>query len=273
MALPDGVPRLVATDLDGTLCGADGLVSARAGCAIAATLAAGIGVVFVTARPPRWVDDLVEHVGAHGLAICTNGAFVYDVVNKVVVEADCFGDGVATELMADLRTHVPGIAFLVETATGARCEPAYVPLADDRLDDVRVGPVEGVDRSVGKLVARTAELSAGEFLARVSEVVGERATVPFSGAIGLAEIGPPGVSKASTLARWCAALGVDPGDVWAFGDMPNDLPMLAWAGSSFAVGNAHESVRRAALYWCGANTDDGVAQVLERLVRRVRQGQ
>jgi hydroxymethylpyrimidine pyrophosphatase-like HAD family hydrolase len=52
----------------------------------------------------------------------------------------------------------------------------------------------------------------------------------------------------------------------AFGDMPNDLPMIVWAGTSFAVANAHPEVRAAADQVCPTNDEDGVAQVLERLL-------
>jgi hydroxymethylpyrimidine pyrophosphatase-like HAD family hydrolase len=46
--------------------------------------------------------------------------------------------------------------------------------------------------------------------------------------------------------------------------MPNDLPMLAWAGHSVAVGNAHPEVLGAVDEVTASNDDDGVAQVLER---------
>jgi hydroxymethylpyrimidine pyrophosphatase-like HAD family hydrolase len=48
--------------------------------------------------------------------------------------------------------------------------------------------------------------------------------------------------------------------------MPNDLPMLEWAGRSYAVANAHPAVRAAAGAHTAANDDDGVALVLERLL-------
>ena len=70
------------------------------------------------------------------------------------------------------------------------------------------------------------------------------------------------MTKASTLALLCADLGVDAADVIAFGDMPNDLPMLAWAGTSYAMANAHPTVRAAADHVAPGHDEDGVAQVL-----------
>ena len=81
----------------------------------------------------------------------------------------------------------------------------------------------------------------------------------------LLEISAAGVTKASTLALVCERLGVDRTDVVAFGDMPNDVAMLAWAGRSFAMANAHGSVVETADEVAPSNDDDGVAATLERL--------
>ena len=94
-------------------------------------------------------------------------------------------------------------------------------------------------------------------------VVGDLAIVADSGAPGLGEISGPGITKAATLADWAAARGIDPADVWAVGDAPNDLSMLGWAGTSFAVANAHPAVLAAATRRCASNADDGVADVLD----------
>jgi hydroxymethylpyrimidine pyrophosphatase-like HAD family hydrolase len=122
-----------------------------------------------------------------------------------------------------------------------------------------------LERPVGKVLARSPSLENAIFLTTVAEVVGERAVMAYSGATGLAEISAQGVTKASVLDSWCADLGVLPEDVWAFGDMPNDLAMLRWAGTSYAVANGHPEVRAAADHVIAANDEDGVAQVLESL--------
>ena len=59
-------------------------------------------------------------------------------------------------------------------------------------------------------------------------------------------------------------LGIASDEVVAFGDMPNDIPMLLWAGHGVAMGNAHPDVLAAADEVAAPNTDDGVARVLER---------
>jgi hydroxymethylpyrimidine pyrophosphatase-like HAD family hydrolase len=262
-------PRLIATDLDGTLLRPDGSVSERTRLALAGLADAGIELVFATARPPRWVDHLADVVGAHGTVICVNGAFVYDVPRRAVVQAHGMPPATVRAIAADLRLALPGVGFAAELPSGIRLERAYPAL---HLEDVppedAYTPIEAIDQPVGKLLARSLQVPDAEFLHRSAQIIGARAQVTYSGRGGLAEIGPLGVTKASTLADWCTERGISSSDVWAFGDMPNDLEMLAWAGVSFAVANAHPDVLAAASRSCASNADDGVARVIESLGTR-----
>jgi Cof subfamily protein (haloacid dehalogenase superfamily) len=258
-------PRVVATDLDGTLLRSDGSLSGRARDAIAAAEAAGVPTLFVTARPPRWLDELADAVGGHGVAICGNGSFVYDVGAREVVASHGHDADLMAQVVADLRTAVPGIAFAVERADGMGREADFV--AAEQVDSRSVGTFEQITTSpVGKLLARSTGSDPDAFLRDVLAVVDGRVELGYSGAVGLAEMTAPGVTKASGLATWCDEHGIAAADVWACGDMPNDLPMLAWAGRGFAVGNAHPDVLAAATDVLATNDDDGVAQLLESLL-------
>ena len=260
-------PRLIASDLDGTLLRDDGRMSARTAAALLATQAAGIEVVFVTARPPRWVDEVAHAVGGHGVVICLNGAFVYDATRRSVLAEQAMPDGLVRQLTADLRSALPTITFAAERRSGFAAERRYAgphPVPDGSPGASLIEDL--LDGATGKLLARCVEVPDADLVGLVDDVLADRAIVAYSGAAGLAEISGPGVTKATTLARWAAERGVSPGEVWAFGDMPNDLPMLLWAGRSFAVDNAHPSVRAAADQVCGSNRDDGVAAVLESIL-------
>ncbi|CCH71619.1 putative phosphatase (putative fructose 1,6-bisphosphatase) [Nostocoides australiense Ben110] len=268
-----GRPRVIATDLDGTLLRSDGSVSARTAAALAAVAEAGILTVLVTARPPRWLHDLSHVVGAHGIAICGNGAFVYDVVSRAVVEVHTFAPAAVAEVVADLRERLPHITFAAETAVGCFVEESWPNPHEEDTDARTMIPLieslvasQDAGHRIGKLLALAPGDPTDAFLAAVAEVAGEAAVLAYSGAFGLAELNPPGVTKAAGLERWCAERGVPAADVWAFGDMPNDLPMLTWAGRSFAMGNAHPDVLAATTDRCRTNDEDGVATVLEELV-------
>jgi hydroxymethylpyrimidine pyrophosphatase-like HAD family hydrolase len=118
-----------------------------------------------------------------------------------------------------------------------------------------------------KLMLRHPELSADALLAHARELLGDLAEVSHSSAHdALLEISAPGVSKASSLAQLCARAGIASGEVMAFGDMPNDLPMLVWAGRGVAVANAHPDVLAAADEVTGSNDESGVAAVLEHVL-------
>jgi len=270
--MPGARPRVIATDLDGTLLRSDGSVSARTVAALEAAAAQGIPTLLVTARPPRWLHGLSELIGAHGIAICGNGAFVYDVAARRVVEAHLFDRDELAAVVGDLRAHIPEVKIAAECPSGLWVEPGWPNPHREADAHRRTGAIEELlasehpDDGVGKLLGLARGRSTADFLAAVHASVGDRAVLAYSGAFGLAELNPPGVTKAAGLARWCDEYGIRAAEVWAFGDMPNDLPMLRWAGRSFAVANADAEVLSAATDRCPANDDDGVAQIIEQVL-------
>jgi Cof subfamily protein (haloacid dehalogenase superfamily) len=270
MLVDRGLPRVVATDCDGTLLRSDGTVSGRTRRALARAEEAGIIVVLVTARPPRWMHELAEVAGGHGVVLCGNGAFTYDLSLREVTSHRLMDPQVVLEVVADLRSQLPGVTFALESLRGFAREPDFERASGRHDGQWRVGPVEElVEHAPGKILVRHPTWAVDDLHERVSAVVAQRAEVSHSGAVGLAELGPAGVTKGLALATWCTEQGVRAEEVWAFGDMPNDLPMLTWAGRSFAVGNAHPAVHAAATDRCPANDEDGVAVTLEEALSRV----
>ena len=116
---------------------------------------------------------------------------------------------------------------------------------------------------VVKLLAQHDEMEPEAFWANVHSAVGDLVTTTWSSEHAMVEISAHGVTKASTLASLAADLGLGPEDVLAFGDMPNDIAMLEWAGLSYAMANAHPLALDAASHRAGTNDEDGVARVLE----------
>lgn len=256
------LPRLVATDLDGTLVRSDGSVSPFTREVLAALEERGVPVVFVTGRPLRWAEDVFEHVGSHGLAIVSNGALVWDVAESLVHLERPISGSAAGEVCRLLRQAVPGSTFAVESLEGIGLEPEFMerhPLPDG----ARRAPIEELlRRPLLKLLARHEELAPQEYWDAAEAVVGHLMTITWSSSSTLLEMSGPQVTKASTLALIAADLGVGADEVIAFGDMPNDLPMLAWAGTSYAMADAHPSVREVADNLAPGHDEDGVASVL-----------
>jgi hypothetical protein len=253
---------LVATDLDGTLVRSDGTVSAYTHDVITALDDAGVPVVFVTGRPLRWAEEVFRYVGAHGLAVVSNGALVWDVAHDRVDLVRPVPVATGHDVCRLIREAVPGSAFAVETLDGIALEPDFVEL-HPLPPGSRRGPVEEIlDAPALKLLARHEELAAQEFWDRAQAAVGEAAVITWSSSSALLEISGPGVTKASTLALVCERLGVDRDHVVAFGDMPNDIPMLEWAGTSYAMADAHPTVKAVAQHEAPGHDDDGVARTL-----------
>lgn len=273
-------PRLIATDLDGTLLRGDKSVSDRTVAALAAAEVAGLEVFFVTGRPARWMGVVSDHVHGHGLAICANGAAVVDLHRgRQVVDVRPLARREALTVVRALRAAAPGVTFAVERSGGIHYEAGYPPFHLDpgavvapaeKLLSTSVSASTAVfaEQPVLKLLAHHPQLDPDAFLRLGREVAGTHAEFTRSSPSALLEISGSGVSKASTLARCCEERGIAPSEVAAFGDMPNDLEMLNWAGTSYAMANAHPEVLTATTHRTASNEEDGVAAVIEEILTR-----
>lgn len=289
---------LVATDLDGTLLLPDGSIGPRTAAALQRLGATGHpDLVIVTGRPPRWVSPVAEMTGHAGTAIAANGAVVLDLARGMAVESFPLAAGDALAAVERVRAAAPGAVFAVErvrpgmamsrtrggsyddlSADGA--DPTEYALGVGYLprwpvpDGTLVAPIEDLVHSgdVVKLLARPAPDAAHDadsFLAAAERALAGLVEATHSNTRDvLLEISAPGVSKATTLARVAAERGLTAAHVVAVGDAPNDLPMLRWAGTSYAVANAHPDVLAAADHVLPDHGSEGVADLLESLLAR-----
>jgi len=194
--------------------------------------------------------------------VVSNGALVWDVANRAPVRTRTIDPVVGIEVCELIRAAVPGSAFAVETMAGIALEPDFHERHPVPEGSRRGAVAELFTEPALKLLARHEDLGYQEFWDRAAEAVGDRAVITWSSASSLLEISAAGVTKATTLALLCEDLRVDPPDVIAFGDMPNDIAMLAWAGTSYAMADAHPTVVAAAAHLAPGHDDDGVARVL-----------
>lgn len=258
--------RLIATDLDGTLVHSDGTITARTQAALLAAEEAGVEVVFVTGRPLRWAKDVFDHVGGHGHAIVSNGALIWDVASSSPYLVRAIEPTTAVEIADRIRNAVPGSHFAVETLAGIALESGFMERYPLPPGSRRGTFAEIADGATLKILARHEDLEPQQFWDAAREVAADLAEITWSSATTLLEISAHQVTKASTLAVFAAERGIGPDEVVAFGDMPNDSPMLEWAGTSYAMANAHPTVRAVATHVAGSNDEDGVAEVIEQLL-------
>ncbi len=262
--------RAIATDLDGTLLGSDGKVSVRTREAVHAAEDAGMLVVIATGRPPRWIPPIVDQLGERGLVVCANGATVYDPARHELVHRVELDVEVAHTLVDDLLASLPEAVLGVEQGFDFGVDDAIDGSGVEFLTaipDLVIAPIRSfLHRPVTKLIVRMPRPAADGTAARVQAIVGERALVTHSTDESFLELSHPSVHKASAVERLLEESGIAPGQVAAFGDMPNDLELIRWAGLGVAVGNAHPLLKEAADEIAPSNDQDGVAHVIERIL-------
>ncbi|WP_144629830.1 MULTISPECIES: HAD family hydrolase [Arthrobacter] len=267
--------RLVASDVDGTIMGHDGVITTRTRNAFAAVREAGVQVVFVTGRPPRWLGPLAEQLGHDGPVICSNGAMIWDMAGGELLSADALTREDVLRIQGIIRELHPEAGFAAECVNGLQLEEDFRRAhAGSRPAEQLCAPLEeslGVEDRVVKFLAVSPVLSAEEFHALVVEAVGPLAHVTHSDPrFSLLEISAPGITKAHTLERYAASLGIDASEVVAFGDMPNDVQMLSWAGEGYAMTGGHPEALASTSFRAPSLADDGVAQVLESKLGGIR---
>ncbi|MGH3720318.1 MAG: HAD family hydrolase [Pseudonocardiaceae bacterium] len=277
-------PRLVASDVDGTLLDPTDQISARTRAAVHRVVAAGVPFVLVTGRPPRWIPPVVAQLGHAGPTVCANGAVLYDAATDQVSYTVTLDPVQLREAADVVATVLPGAKLAVELPTGSAAgNGAEQFLAEvgythpwPGADEVNAPRDVLLSRPAIKLLVRQSDASSDMMAVAVEELLGARSgvhregrsrgrlDVTYSTGYGLIELSAPGVTKATGLARLAGELGVASADVLALGDMPNDLSMLRWAGRGVAMANAHPAVIEAADEVTARNSEDGLALVIER---------
>ncbi|KDE99682.1 HAD family hydrolase [Mycolicibacterium aromaticivorans JS19b1 = JCM 16368] len=266
------LPAMIATDVDGTLLDDDEHVTARTRSAVQAAVASGVAFVLATGRPPRWVPPVVEELGFAPMAVCANGAVIYDADQDRIISARTLSVEVLTEL-ADIATRViPGVGLAVERVGRSAHDSATPQFVSSpgyehawlNPDNTEVAIEDLLSAPAVKLLIRKAGALSADMAVELAKHIGPQGDITYSTNNGLIEINPIGTSKATGVEHIARPLGIAAEDVVAFGDMPNDVPMLRWAGLGVAMGNAHPEAVAAANEVTATNADDGLARVLER---------
>jgi hypothetical protein len=268
-----GLPKLIATDLDGTLVRSDDTVSSFSHAVLDRVKDAGIRIVGATGRGPRLTELVRRDIPAADYLVMAGGGRVVDLSDPsvpVVLRDERLAGAELAGLLAAIERALGGTLSVLIEAGDEHESPLWGdPDPTWRYPDVVEARVraECLAGPVLKGFARHPGCGVDELLAVARRVVPPTVASVTQAGLGYIEICPPGVDKASGLAVVATALGVDPSDVLVFGDMPNDLPMFRWAGfGRVAVANAHPEVRALADEVIASNDDDGVAHYLDAML-------
>jgi Cof subfamily protein (haloacid dehalogenase superfamily) len=265
-----GPVRLIATDLDGTLLGADGHVSARATHALRRAHAAGIVVVAATGRSHRTAAPRLVPLGIVDWAVCSNGAVLYSLAEDAVVDHHPISDAAVQEVFCAVDGKFPDAAFAWEHAEGFVYEERFraavrmLDPATTQWPTVRPS-ARASARSLTKLMIAHPEHSHEQLLALIAPLLPAVVTGSSSGA-RFVEVTGEGVDKAFGLARLCQRLAIDASEVMAIGDHLNDLAMLQWSGHGVAMANAHPDLVAISDARAGHHDEDGLAELVEQVL-------
>jgi len=266
-------PLLIASDVDGTLLDAYERLSPRTLAVVRRATDAGVPIVLASGRPPRWIPAVAHEAGLTGYAVCANGAVLYDIgADRVVAVHGLLQPDLLVEVVEEVGKALPGCGFAAERIGQRAVDPDVRNLVIEQGyrnpwgdgEGVRSPRAEITGHPAMKLLVSRPGMSSDEMAAAVRAVLDRSVDVTFSAGTGLIEISAHGITKATGLAEVAERFDVPAERVIAFGDMPNDVEMLRWAGHGVAMANAHPAAREAADEITGPNTEDGVAQVLER---------
>ena len=262
-------PKLIATDLDGTIVSHEGVITQRTIDAFTKAKDLGVHVFFVTGRPPRWMGEIREAFG-FGAAICCNGAMLYDLMNDAVLEEWMISVDEQLEVVRRMRIAMPEMSFAVESNDHYHREIAYIPKWDVGLDNVGVEKIEdAITRSALKILGRCSqhEFTSDEMVEVAHRELSDLVTVTHSTSNdSLIEISALNVSKGTTLEMMANRLGLTADDVVTFGDNPNDFSMLQWASRSYAMSDGHPEAPSFAKGVAEPCEADGVAKIIEQLL-------
>jgi Cof subfamily protein (haloacid dehalogenase superfamily) len=266
---PAGIPyRLIATDLDGTLLRPDGTVSQRTREALAAVTAAGAAHIVVTGRAVPWTRHVLDDLGYRGLAVCGQGAQVYHAGEHRLLTSLTLDRQIAGLALAKIEAEV-GPLLLAASRDGLDGEVLVGPGYRAHEGPLPYQPIHDAadlwSAPLNKVYIQHPTLGDDELAEAAEQAAGGLVGVTMAGE-GIVEILPLGLNKATGLSLAARRLGVKGADTIAFGDMPNDIPMFAWAAHGIAMANAHADVKAVADEVTLSNEEDGIAVVLERLL-------
>jgi len=259
----------LAIDLDGTLLVGEDL-SPRNRDAVAAAHAAGFAIIIATARWRHMAQRIADQIGLKQPIIASSGAQVYLPDSQ----RDIFDHRLPAEFVAELY----------DLCNNQRCI-ATVTIADAVILKLEGEPDKGLLSPEMRWVPQlsTIEHASPRIAAiqgsAINDIIKRDLKPRFADQVNVYDsIGPTGkivitvtakaANKGEALLASCLHLGIQPAQVITFGDAENDIEMFKISGASVAMGQASDAVKAAATSVTAANTDDGVAQAIDRILRR-----
>jgi Cof subfamily protein (haloacid dehalogenase superfamily) len=259
---------LVVSDVDGTLLTKEKLLTDRAIAAVKRLHKAGIGFTITSSRPTIGMRFLIEPLGITLPVGAFNGSCIVDPALKPV-EQHLIPEAAARRALQVLdQFGVDAWLFTTDQWLVRNREGDYVA-HEGRTIRAEPGIVANFTPYVSnacKIVGASADAAGLERCeAAMQAALGAQATAVRSQSYYL-DVTPPGVDKGTFVQTIARRLGISTDLVATIGDMGNDLAMFKVSGTSFAMGNATDDVKRQATHVTASNEDDGFAKAMEMIL-------
>ncbi len=263
--------RLIATDLDGTLLGPDAVLSERTVAALQLARASGVPVVAATGRGWQSAIQVLAPTAVIEQAVCSNGALTFDRMTGDILRCDPIDRDALARAALAIHTALDDVGMGWELADG-RFGWDETFLAHNRAIELRDGhervdrlPIDDPPAEVLKLLVSARGIGEEELYELLRPHMPDDVETTASG-ISFVEVTGAGVHKAKGLQVLCHGLGIAAADVVAFGDNRNDIAMLEWAGTGYAMANANPALTEVADAEAPHHAEDGVAQIIESIL-------
>jgi len=263
--------KIIAIDIDGTLYNDEKKITQKTKAALLQAQQNGHILVLASGRPTAGLKKIAKELAMdqhHGLLLAYNGGIVIDYTSGEVLYKNTIPNELAKQLLHHLeRVAVNPIVDDGQTIYTTDPESFMVPYerTSNHLEVKKVTDLcDAIDFSPAKILIAAPEQILSENIAFIKKPFQDKLSFVLSAPFYL-ESTPLGINKADSMEKICTLLKTTASNVIAFGDAQNDIPMLAFAGTSIAMGNACDSLKRIADIVTASNNEDGIALALERI--------
>jgi Cof subfamily protein (haloacid dehalogenase superfamily) len=267
--------RLIALDVDGTLLDSSHVLRPRVAAAVREAATGGMRVTLATGKLFDSVRPMLAVLGVSGPQIVLNGAATQDGASGAELRFRPLRENDRRTVIQTVRAADPTVLISHFALGGIYMDRRHPHVGI--FDEYGEGPPTYVPNLLGEGLPPAAKILLSgdpEQLARlrvaVTPALGRRVSITTTTPDFL-EFFDPAAGKGQALAALREALELPRESVVAIGDGENDVPLLREAGLAVAMANGAEATRRAADLIAPSNDEDGVALVLEELIREVQQ--
>lgn len=268
--------KLIVSDVDGTLVDSGKKISPANVEAILAAQEAGCEVAIASGRAWNEVIQVRQVLPSIRYYICSNGALIMDAWEGKPVFRDIIDNPASIGLLQRMAAY----DVFLEAYAGDHIfvDAAYLPRIDEFVNS-HIKPLVLASRTFiphmidflakEERTLEKAQLFYGTTEKRdriLADCGGDKDFTLIISSESNLEFSKPGVSKGKALENLAERLGLGAEEIMTIGDSNNDIPMLRYAGTSFAMANGEETAKAAARFLADSNDQDGVGKAIRQVL-------